>query len=255
MQADRYDRPLPGDLHSFMADWMETHPVGFIEYREAFGPRGKYGKWIRELPAVTQIGDTIFVHGGIHPSISNLELDEINRRIKKEMKAFDDWTGFLVDEGLIEPFFTLDEIFTAARSELKKLTGTDAPDSIDSLREDKKLRAQVLQALLGMGSWLSNHPDGPLWFRGYAEWNDEEGVAQIEKILSSYNARYFVVGHTITSEDQITQRLDGRVTMIDTVEPTALEIVHDKFTAIYLQSREVLGGNGSASITAETSSH
>ena len=27
--------------------WMESHPEGFIEHREAFGPGGRYGKWLR----------------------------------------------------------------------------------------------------------------------------------------------------------------------------------------------------------------
>ena len=32
--------------------WMETFPLGFLEYQEAIGPEGKYGRWLRGLPVV-----------------------------------------------------------------------------------------------------------------------------------------------------------------------------------------------------------
>src|SRR5574340_312023 len=30
------------------ADWNASHPLGFIEQREAMAPKGKYGRWLRE---------------------------------------------------------------------------------------------------------------------------------------------------------------------------------------------------------------
>ena len=36
------------------AEWMARHPLGFIEQREAFGPKGEYGKWLRGHSAVCQ---------------------------------------------------------------------------------------------------------------------------------------------------------------------------------------------------------
>src|SRR5205807_10612464 len=37
------------------AEWMNSHPRGFVEHREAFVPEGKYGKWLRSLPAVAKV--------------------------------------------------------------------------------------------------------------------------------------------------------------------------------------------------------
>jgi len=38
--------------------WRDSHPAGFVEHREAFGPTGKYGRWLRTLPAVARVGET-----------------------------------------------------------------------------------------------------------------------------------------------------------------------------------------------------
>lgn len=42
---------------------MARHPAGFIEQREAFGPKGKYGEWLRGHAALAEIGGIIFLHG------------------------------------------------------------------------------------------------------------------------------------------------------------------------------------------------
>ncbi|MGH9579308.1 MAG: metallophosphoesterase, partial [Terriglobales bacterium] len=69
--------------------WMNAHPIGFMEQRDAFAPDGKYGRWLREKDAVGRVGDTLFVHGGINPELPNTDPDGINQRIRSELKAFD----------------------------------------------------------------------------------------------------------------------------------------------------------------------
>ena len=39
-------------------EWMAAHPPGFIEYMDALGPRGKYGRWLRDRKVVLKLGDT-----------------------------------------------------------------------------------------------------------------------------------------------------------------------------------------------------
>jgi len=41
--------------------WMVTHPPGFVEYAESMRPDGRYGKWLRSLPAMYQHGGTVFI--------------------------------------------------------------------------------------------------------------------------------------------------------------------------------------------------
>jgi len=255
LQAKRSGRPMPEDLAAFEAEWMIAHPEGFVEYREALSSKGIYGRWLRNLPVVKKIGDTIFIHGGIHPDIANLDLEVINDRVKKEIEAFDSRTRFLAEQGVIESFFTIDELMTACKLELRRLNDKDNSVSFNRLHELEGLKKRVLSSILSMGSWLSVHPDGPLWFRGYAQWNEEEGTRKIEKLLARYSAHHFVIGHTITSDDRITQRFGGRVTMIDTIAPTALEIENGLFTAIYyLGKREKLISSPVATLAAAEAS-
>ena len=56
---------------------MDEHPPGFFEHREAFGPDGKYGKWIRSNRAVVQVGDGVFVHGGLNPALEFASVREL----------------------------------------------------------------------------------------------------------------------------------------------------------------------------------
>ena len=234
----------------FEQQWMEEHPPGFLEYREALKPKGKYGRWLRERPAIVQIADTIFLHGGIHPSLASLKVKEINQRIKDEIRAFDTYTQHMVQEKLILSFFTLNEIVSSAQVEVERREAEGG-------KQD-----QQLKELLTFGSWLSTHPDGPLWFRGFAQWSEEEGARQLSQLLKAYEAKRFVVGHTIRSllrnigggtpqlPVQIQMRFQGKVFLIDTGmlssyyqggQASALEIRDGKFTAIYLDGRKELG--------------
>ena len=69
---------------------------------------------------------------------------------------------------------------------------------------------------LGYGDWLSVRVDGPLWFRGYDKWTDEEGMAQIGKVLEAYDAAHIAVGHTVQKGGRIRPRFDNKVFLIDT---------------------------------------
>ena len=97
-------------------------------------------------------------------------------------------------------------------------------------------------------------PDGPLWFRGFAEWSEEEGPQHLAEILSSYGAERIVVGHT-TQKGQIRSRFGSKVFLIDTGmltsyypggRPSALEIRAGEFTAIYPNERVSLPIESSA---------
>src|SRR6266704_1592144 len=109
---------LPQPMELTEAEWMARHPVGFIEHREAFGPKGEYGEWLRGHAAVAEIDGIIFLHGGIHPNLAHLKLDTINAHIRDEIKAFDTAKQYMQDERLILPFFTLQEITAAVQAEL-----------------------------------------------------------------------------------------------------------------------------------------
>jgi hypothetical protein len=233
---------LPQPMELTEAEWMARHPLGFVEQREAFSPNGSYGKWLREHSALTKIGTVIFLHGGIHPNLAHLKLDTINAHIRDEIKAFDAAKQYLQDEKVILPFFTLQEIAAVVQAEL-------AAEHKSRVPSDEQKQARLMQ-FLGYGDWLSVRPDGPLWFRGYDQWSEEEGAAQVGKLLEAYNAAHIAVGHTVQKDGRIRSRFGGKVFLIDTGmlssyyaggRPSALEIRGDtKFTAEYTDQRVVL---------------
>jgi hypothetical protein len=233
---------LPHPLELTEAEWMARHPAGFVEQREAFSPKGSYGKWLRGHVALAEINGVIFLHGGISPALASVKLDAINSRIRDEIGAFDSHKQYMVDEKLILPFFNLQEITGVAQAEITAELKSKVPSN-------PELQARLSQ-FLNFGGWLSVATDGPLWFRGYDHWSEEEGSAELDKILKSFKADHLVTGHTPQKGGRIRPRFGGKVFLIDTGmlssyypggRASALEIQdHVKFTAEYLDQQEVL---------------
>jgi hypothetical protein len=233
---------LPQPMELTEGEWMARHPLGFVEHAEAFSSKGIYGKWIREHSALALVGGVIFLHGGIDPSLAHLKLDTINGHVRDEIKAFDDAKQYLLDKGVILPFFTLQEITIAVQAELSAERKAQVP-------VDPQGQARLVQ-FLGYGEWLSVRVDGPLWFRGYDKWTEEEGNAQIGKVLDAYGAAHVAVGHTVQKGGLIRARFNNRVFLIDTGmlssyypggRASALEVCGEtRFTAEYMDSQVVL---------------
>lgn len=226
-------------------EWMAKHPAGFLEYREALSAIGSYGKWLRRHATVVKIGGVLFVHGGINPNLVSMSLEQINSQVKEEIKAFDKAKQELVSRKVILPFFTIQEIAVAVQGELlaERAAGTPPDAEYHSL----------LVRLLGFNDWLCMRDDGPLWFRGYDQWSEQEGTPKVEKVLTAYDIAHIVVGHTVQKTNHIRSRFGGRVFLIDTGmlssywpggRASALEIRAGKFTAEYLDSQEVLFEDG-----------
>jgi calcineurin-like phosphoesterase family protein len=233
---------LPQPLEVTEAEWMARHPAGFIEQREAFSPKGQYGEWLREHPAVVDIGGIIYLHGGIHPDLAKMKIDAINSRIHDEIKTYDSLKQYLVNEKLILPFFTMQEINNVLQAEVIAQRKSKASGN-------EERQAKIME-FAKQGEWLSVRPDGPLWFRGYDQWSDAEGAPLVNKILDAYKASHLVVGHTVQKGGHIRPIFGGKVFLIDTGmlssyypggKASALEICGDtKFVAVYLDQQVVL---------------
>jgi hypothetical protein len=240
---------LPQPMELTEAEWMARHPAGFIEQREAFGPKGEYGVWLRGHAAVAEIEGIIFLHGGIHPELAKTKIDAMNSRIQDEIKAFDGSKQYLQDEKLILPFFNLQEMTDVLQAEVIAERKARVPANAERL-------AKILE-FLKFQEWLSVRVDGPLWFRGYDQWSEEEGAPQATKLLEAYKATHIVVGHTVQKGGRIRPRFGNKVFLIDTGmlssyypggRPSALEICGDaKFIAVYLDQQVVLLDSSGAS--------
>jgi len=233
---------LPQPMEVTEAEWMARHPRGFIEQREAFGPKGEYGAWLRGHNAVAEIDGIIFLHGGIHPDLASTKLDAMNKRIHDEIKEFDASKQYLQNEKLILPFFNIQEVNNVLQAEVI----TELKSRVPATNERQ---AKILEFLKHQ-DWLSVRVDGPLWFRGYDQWSEEEGAPQVSKLLQGYKATHLVVGHTVQKGGRIRPRFGNKVLLIDTGmlnsyypggRASALEICGDgKFIAVYLDQQVVL---------------
>ena len=69
--------------------WEAEHPPGWVEHRRAHSPDGRYGRWLAGQDAVLKLGDTLFLHGGLSPKYADFSLDDLNDRIRRELKEGD----------------------------------------------------------------------------------------------------------------------------------------------------------------------
>jgi hypothetical protein len=229
--------------------WMDAHPAGYIEYRDAFSPQGRYGRWLRTKAPVFRIGDSVFMHAGINPNRAPRRLEDINRQVTSDVKRFDDYRSRLIDRKLILPYFNLTEILTAAQIEVEvnaALAKAEAANAQGALEVPVNPDPYRLAELLRIDTWSLFDPEGPMWYRGFATWSPEEGAVQVKNLIERYKVAHFITGHSVTETRRITPRFSGTVFLIDTgmVFPggtaSALEIKDRGFTAISADARTVL---------------
>lgn len=246
--------PVPAVYQQTEQAWLAAHPPGYVEYRDAFGPRGKYGAWLRPKPIVTEYGGSIFMHAGIAPDRTLETLDALNDRVRDEVRRLDRFVQRLVDAKLALPSFTLQENLAVAVNEITVANAliTAAKESGQEL-DRSKLNVPLLteaQEILKIDQWVVVNPEGALWYRGLSTLPDDPAGGPFAALLFRYGARRFVTGHTPQQDRKITVRYGGRAILIDTGMLTsyykgrasALEIVGDKLTAIYEDGRVPLDG-------------
>ena len=238
-------RPVPDLLPR--DEWMRTHPVGFLEYMDAMGPDGYYGQWLRRKPIATVVGDTVFLHGGLAPTLEAGSIEAIIDQARKELALFDRYRDHLVEQDIILPFSTFQEIFTAVALELnawinRLAPGPPAPDRPPpALSPEEREHLAILIDLQTINGWSIVDPAGPLWFRGFARWSEEEGNEAIGGVLKRFGVKRAVVGHSVTADRRVDRRFGGRVFLIDTGmlegayrgRASAVEFLDGRVTAIY----------------------
>ena len=212
--------------------WMAEHPLGFFERRDAFAPEGVYGRWLRQHDAIAQIGDVLFMHGGLDPKLHFHNIEELNKRIRSELATFDSLWESLSRKRIIWRYMTWEQAFRAARDQWEAMQsgGLAAPEAFEDV-----------QKFLNLPNGMLMSEDSPLWYRGLALEPEENLRKGLDKMLSRLKVRYIVAAHTVRPKFDITPRFDHRVFLIDTgmLKPyfggraSALEIQDGRFTAYY----------------------
>ena len=232
--------------------WMKAHPPGYLEYRDAFGPDGRYGRWIRRRPVAVRVGDTIFLHGGLDPDIDYRALDHATERARTELTYYDRLRDVMVRDGLALPYFSFSELIEAGRAELARVAA-ESPENPEAVAGHR------LAEVLRIGTWSIIAANGPLWYRGFATWTDEEGGPLVDRLQQRYGSVRFVVGHTQPEGFRVTARFDNRVFLIDTGmssvyeggRASALEIAEGQYVALTMDERLVIVGGDEGGKTQE----
>jgi hypothetical protein len=187
---------------------------GESAYRDAFGRDGRYGKWLRSKPAATSIDGTVFMHAGINLEFADVSLDDLNKRVKREIQEWDEGRKWLVSKNLIPAGAPFLEVVQAARAELDRLNTLVAAKK--EVPPDAPQVAALLQPISNIGSSSLLSGEGPMWFRGFASWTEAEGPAKMSALLSRYRVKRFVTGHNALRDGRIIERFAGSLFLIDT---------------------------------------
>ena len=209
--------------------WMAEHPLGFFERRDAFGPQGVYGRWLRNHDVAYQSGDVAFVHGGLSPNLTFDDIRDLNEQMRVALLAFDRGWQMLSQAGIIWRYMTLDEAIVEIQRERAALPLRENVDA--RLKDD-------LEQFVRLVSWLVS-PNHPTWYRGLAGEPEEALRPGLEAMLARLKINYIVAGHSVVSSFEIGQRFGNRVFLIDTGmlgsafggRASALEIQDGRFTA------------------------
>jgi hypothetical protein len=173
-------------------------------------------------------------------------VDEVNKQARQEIARYEAFVQSLVEAKLALPYFTLQEVLEVASAELEAVSAVLADAKAKNETPDLSMFAvPVLREaveITKIGDWSLLAGEGPLWFRGYANW-PEDGMARakVGAFLDKAAVKRIVVGHTPTKDARITPRYDARVVVIDTGmlteayqgRPSALEIRGARMSAIY----------------------
>lgn len=209
--------------------WMAEHPLGFFERRDAFGPQGVYGRWLRQRDVAFQSGEVAFVHGGLSPDFVFRDIRDLNEQMRAALAAFDAGWRSLSSDKIIWRYMTLEEAVREVQKERAAIP--TRPSGTPKLKED-------LEQFVRLASWLVS-PNNPIWYRGLAVEPEEALWPGLEAMLARLKIGYIVAGHSVMPGFEIRQRFGNRVFLIDTGmlqsafggRASALEIQNGRFTA------------------------
>lgn len=243
--------PAAGAYTQSRDEWMLAHPIGCLEYRESMGPSGVYGRWLRDKPVAAQVGDTLFMHAGVNPARPlPKSIRDVSEQARSEIRRLDSHRQRLASKRLALSTFTLQQVLDVSLAELRQAS-TEFAAAKAERRPPPAFDHQIIRAsqeLMDVASWSLVDPDGPLWFRGYAQWEELTTAQHVFGFLDAMKLSRVVVGHTVTPTRKIMPRFGGRVVLIDTGmltqtyngTPAALEIAGNSLKAIYPTEEVVL---------------
>jgi hypothetical protein len=107
--------------------WIGEHPPGYFEYRDALGPEGKYGRWIRGHNVIVQVGDGLFLHGGLNPALPFESVEALDVQVRGELAGFDELWQALSRKKVLWRYMTLSEALVFLEEERRWMLAQAPP--------------------------------------------------------------------------------------------------------------------------------
>ena len=206
-QRDRWLEPWSrrdgGKKSELRARFDDAFPAGFFALREAFGPDGKYGRWLLDKAVIAVINGTAFVHGGLSPLVTEIGLDRVNTELKSDLTRYVKAVDTLMDAEILLP--------TDSYYDHDAIVKRHPPFLVQS----EEVR-EALKTVKELGESAIFTPDGPLWYRGNVACS---GIIEEQRLLATLQiigAERVVVGHTPTPNRRVLERFDERLIEVDT---------------------------------------
>lgn len=234
---------------AFRDEWYSRRPPGYLEYIDAIGPEGRYGRWLRGKNAVLRVGHTVFMHAGLDPARYGADWSEaaINQRLREDIATFDRYRAAMIEGGSITAYDDLAEMLGAAKRHLENPKRDVRGNRMKLTAEDRAYNELLLAFVNFQAEMIQLDSKDALWFRGFADWDEGADGDKVETLLTRDDVSHFVVGHTPQGSG-IAMRFGGRIFLVDTGmlhrvyggTPAALEIRDNTFQALYLDRSQIL---------------
>jgi len=73
------------DADAHRAKLLEQVPLGFVERTAEFSAEGRYGRWLRQRPAMVKVNGVVFLHGGLTPEVAALGCEAVVDTVRREI--------------------------------------------------------------------------------------------------------------------------------------------------------------------------
>jgi len=208
----------------------EKFPAGFFAHRAAYKIDGEYGSWLMTLPFVIQINDQVFAHAGLSKSVYNKSLAELNNELQQTLKNYLVSWNQLIDDGKLK----FDDSYHKSLDLMNAMTEDKAAQEFVAIREQLLFSSQ-----------------SPTWYRGNSICHPIFEQDILSTKLAEWQATRLWVGHTVTINNRVNQRLDGQLIMLDAGmlksyydgEPFVAKIANDQVEFIHGVNGEILSAS------------
>lgn len=65
----------------------ESYPLGYVEHRLAWDKEGEIGSWVAANNAIVKVNRSLFMHGGLSPTVLGMSIREINDQVRAELNG------------------------------------------------------------------------------------------------------------------------------------------------------------------------